>query len=212
MEQPVHEKPMRCFVGTNTPKEGFLVANQGLREASVSPDGTIAITLLRCFGWLSRDDLDTRRGGAGPQLETPEGQLLGTHHFALSLIPCSMDIHEAVAEAYAFQNQLRGVQTGSHHGMLPTEASLFTITPPTIQLSAIKHAEQGDLLVLRGYNPTGEIIEVHVDSLFELENVWRAGLHEKPQSRINGQEPHQVDFRVDPYQVFTLLIQPAAAK
>jgi hypothetical protein len=31
----------------------------------------IALTLLRCVGWLSRDDLSTRRGHAGPYMATP---------------------------------------------------------------------------------------------------------------------------------------------
>ncbi len=210
IEQPVHEKPMRCFVGVNNPQVGFLVASQGLREASVSRDGTIAITLLRCFGWLSRDDLDTRRGGAGPQLETPEGQSLGTHQFALSLIPFGVDIQKAVAEAYAFQSRLRGVQTASHDGMFPLEASLFRLSPNTIQLSTLKRSEDGNYLIFRGYNPTSDSTVVRLDSLLEIENAWRAGLNEAPQSQIDIPEPTHFLFTVDPYQVFTLLIQPTA--
>ncbi|MCJ7676525.1 MAG: hypothetical protein MUO35_02230, partial [Anaerolineales bacterium] len=48
---------------------------------SVSPDGLVAITLLHCFGWLSRDDLATRKGGAGPSVETPGGQERGPYRF-----------------------------------------------------------------------------------------------------------------------------------
>jgi len=46
---------------------------------------TILLTLLRCVGWLSRSDLVTRRGGAGPELETPDAQELGTHRFEFAV-------------------------------------------------------------------------------------------------------------------------------
>ena len=68
---------MRAFVTASCEGSGLMVASRGLREAGVSPQGTIAITLLRCFGWLSRSDLLTRKGGAGPMLATPGGQSPG---------------------------------------------------------------------------------------------------------------------------------------
>jgi 2-O-(6-phospho-alpha-D-mannosyl)-D-glycerate hydrolase len=46
---------------------------------------TILLTLLRCVGWLSRSDLATRRGGAGPELETPGAQEIGQHRFEFAV-------------------------------------------------------------------------------------------------------------------------------
>jgi mannosylglycerate hydrolase len=57
---------------------------RGLPEYEAIPtrDGLdVALTLLRCVGWLSRDDLATRSGGAGPTIATPGAQCLGTHTF-----------------------------------------------------------------------------------------------------------------------------------
>src|SRR5204863_408878 len=45
----------------------------------------LALALLRAVGWLSRDDLITRTGHAGPALETPGAQVLGDHRFRYSL-------------------------------------------------------------------------------------------------------------------------------
>ncbi|NNL65870.1 MAG: hypothetical protein HKP30_06495, partial [Myxococcales bacterium] len=45
---------------------GLSVVAPGLNEAEVTPDGTIAFTALRCVGDLSRHDLRTRPGPAGP--------------------------------------------------------------------------------------------------------------------------------------------------
>ena len=51
------------------------VANRGLAEVDAVPeaDGTtsLAVTLLRAVGWLSRGDLRLRPGDAGPGLATP---------------------------------------------------------------------------------------------------------------------------------------------
>ena len=51
-----------------------------------TPDGTIAVTLLRCVGWLSRDDLDERRGPAGPGTATPGAQMPGKWAFDYAII------------------------------------------------------------------------------------------------------------------------------
>ena len=83
-EQPTPTQHQRTFVDVNDGKIGLLVANRGLPEYEVIPgeEGvTVALTLLRCVGWLSRDDMHCRRGHAGPGLPTPGAQCLGTHTF-----------------------------------------------------------------------------------------------------------------------------------
>jgi alpha-mannosidase len=46
----------------------------------------LGVTLLRCVGWLSRDDLSTRYKHAGPPLETPEAQCLGRYTFEYAVL------------------------------------------------------------------------------------------------------------------------------
>ncbi|MHA1412213.1 MAG: hypothetical protein ACTSO4_06310, partial [Promethearchaeota archaeon] len=64
--------------------------NRGLPEyeALLDKDGNVilAITLLRCVGWLSRGDFESRRTDAGPSLYTPGAQCIGKHKFDLSLV------------------------------------------------------------------------------------------------------------------------------
>jgi mannosylglycerate hydrolase len=38
---------------------------KGLPEYEITEDGELAVRLLRCVGWLSRDDQSTRQAGAG---------------------------------------------------------------------------------------------------------------------------------------------------
>ncbi len=67
----------------------------------------IAITLLRCVGWLSRDDLSTRNGHAGPYLETPKAQMLGEWDFYYSIILGQKNFRQA----WSFDSPLRAVST-----------------------------------------------------------------------------------------------------
>jgi len=64
---------------------GLVLIDKGLPEYEVTEGGELALTLLRCVGWLSRADLSTRRGSAGPELPVPEAQCPGDHVFEYAL-------------------------------------------------------------------------------------------------------------------------------
>ena len=98
IETPVNVFPQKRFVDVSNGTIGLAVLNRGLPEYEVVQEGpgitgknamAIAITLLRCVEWLSRGDLPTRRGHAGPMEYTPEAQCLGQHEFDYALIPHS---------------------------------------------------------------------------------------------------------------------------
>src|SRR5947208_13593069 len=79
--------PMWSFVDVSDSRVGLALITDGLHEYEVLSDAPqqLALTLLRAVGWLSRDDLITRTGHAGPALETPGAQVLGDHRFRYSL-------------------------------------------------------------------------------------------------------------------------------
>lgn len=83
LELPTY--PMRSFVDASDGRQGLALITQGLHEYEMLPSGELALTLLRAVGWLSRDDLTTRTGHAGPALSTPGAQVPGTHAFRYSL-------------------------------------------------------------------------------------------------------------------------------
>ncbi|MCK4450236.1 MAG: hypothetical protein KAX26_06560, partial [Anaerolineae bacterium] len=120
-EQPVSTHPKRAFVDVSDGEQGVMLADRGLPEYEVlrCEDGAeIALTLLRCIGWLSRDDMHCRRGHAGPAEAVPEAQCPGRHTFRYSLIPHTGDYRQAHALAYGFQTDLRAIPTGAHPGPL----------------------------------------------------------------------------------------------
>ena len=80
--------PHRSFSAVEGAEFSAAIASRGILEVearSESAGSTILLTLLRCVGWLSRSDLATRRGGAGPELETPDAQELGAHRFEFAV-------------------------------------------------------------------------------------------------------------------------------
>jgi mannosylglycerate hydrolase len=90
VQKPLPTNHQKDFVSLSDKARTFSVLNKGLPEyeAILNGDGTVslAVTLLRCVGWLSRNDFAFRRMPAGPDLETPNAQCLGHHTFELSLI------------------------------------------------------------------------------------------------------------------------------
>ncbi len=130
-------------------------------ETLPRPDGSVevALTLLRCVGWLSRDDLASRFHHAGPAIETPEAQCLGSHAFeyALNLRGEQPDC-ELVRAAHDYRFGLVSGPPGIDlDGLLELEGTGFA-------LAALKAAEDGDGVILRVYNPTGEPADVGVRS------------------------------------------------
>ena len=120
VEQPVPTHPQKTFVDVSDGAAGLMVINRGLPEYEVlrEADGsvTVALTLLRCVGWLSRDDYPCRKGHAGPALETPEAQCLGHHVFEYAIVPHAGNWRVVYPEAHAFNAPLRAVSTDSHTG------------------------------------------------------------------------------------------------
>jgi len=94
-ELPRPEVPQRSFVDVSNEQGGLMIANRGLPEVAVvrdeNGDAEINLTLLRCVGWLSRDDLWNRVGHAGPPLMTPDAQELRPYTFDFCIIPHGPD-------------------------------------------------------------------------------------------------------------------------
>ncbi|HZC46345.1 MAG TPA: hypothetical protein VE243_07705, partial [Candidatus Acidoferrum sp.] len=81
--------PHRTFTAVEGVDFSAALVSRGILEVEARPEragSTILLTLLRCVGWLSRSDLATRRGGAGPELETPDAQEAGEHRFEFGLM------------------------------------------------------------------------------------------------------------------------------
>jgi mannosylglycerate hydrolase len=162
------------------PHQGFVAANgltvvaPGLNEAEATPDGTIAITLLRSTGWLSRMDLHTRPSHAGPALPTPGAQCIRTTRARLWLMGTS-----SARAARDAELGLLATATGPRP-LVDEGAPLLSIEPREILLSALKPAEDGDGCVVRLLNPTDDDHDAFVRLGFDARAATSVRLDESP--------------------------------
>lgn len=128
--------PMWSFVDVGDGHRGLAFIADGLHEYEVlpGPPPELAPSLLRAVGWLSRDDLTTRSGQAGPEVATPGAQVPGAHRFRYSLY-----FHEGNWEAggvwRAAERALLPLLPG-HGALARTPAPLIEVGPDCIQMTA----------------------------------------------------------------------------
>jgi len=205
-EKPVPTQHQRTFVDVNDGHVGLLVANRGLSEYEViSLDGgvAVALTLLRCVGWLSRGDLHCRRGNAGPSLPTPGGQCPGKHTFEYALVPHQGGWESAYAQAHAFNAPLRAVPVCASDGPLPLSLSFVESDPSEFVITAIKQAEDGDGLIVRGCNMGGEALDVTLRLASSFRRVTRVNLNEEEQEELAA-DGRAARFTARAWQVVTV--------
>lgn len=211
VEPPRPEKPQRTWSDLNNGTHGLMLANRGLPEIEAlrgeNGQSELALTLLRCVGWLSRDDLSTRQGPAGFRLEVPEAQMPGRHRFEYSLIPHQGSWETAFPEASAFAAGLRAASTPIHPGPLLPEAHLVQVDDSAFVLSAIKAPEEGEGLVVRGYNTGGEPRTVHLALSLGFGHCWRSRLDETPLQELPRAADGSVDFPAAGHEIVTLVFR-----
>jgi hypothetical protein len=212
VEQPVATVPQRGWAGVSDGRIGLLVANRGLPEVEFIPgDGqtTIALTLLRCVGWLSRDDLSCRQHNAGPSLPTPEAQCPGRHTFHYAIVPhtgTDQMVRQVRMQAEAFRVPLRAVVAGVHPGSLPSTSSVIHVDPPTFVLTAIKQPEETSIpgLLVRGVNMSDHPITVRLRPWRAFNQVARVNLNEAFVEPLLAEADGAVTVRARPWEIVTV--------
>ncbi len=218
VEQPRPEKPMQGFVAIGDERTGAVLAARGLPEYEARPDGngtTLALTLLRAVGWLSRPDLACRRGDAGPEKQTPEAQEPGTHFFEYSFIPYAvasaaaggeqpLDWHGARAQAISFNVPLRGAATGVHDGPLAQAGSWVENSNADFVITAVKPPETGQGLIVRGFNAGLEGIQVLLRPYRPFARCARVDLNEEAQETLAVDADGRIRLGVRPREIVTL--------
>ena len=209
VEQPRPEVPQRAFTDVSDDKVGLMIANRGLPEVEALrvADGSteIALTLLRCVGWLSRDDFPMRRGHAGPMLPTPGAQMIGQWAFDYSIIPHTGCWQSAFREAYAFNVPLRAVVATVHAGGgLSSAAAFVRAVPETFVISAVKEAEEGQGWIVRGYNIGAEAINVTLTPWKRFTRAARVTLAEEVTDALEPAADGSLTFATRGHEIVTI--------
>lgn len=165
-EAPVNAMPLQSVVDAGDARAGMIVMSEGLMEYEVIPPASaddvaaIGLTVLRCVGWLSREDLATRKGNAGPSLESPGAQCLGAEEFRFAFAPRSTPPSEvALCEIgrrfLAPPVVVAGTGGPQHPASLPRRHSFLTVATDAdsgATLSALKKADERDSVIVRVFN------------------------------------------------------------
>jgi 2-O-(6-phospho-alpha-D-mannosyl)-D-glycerate hydrolase len=149
--------PHRTFTAVEAGAASAALMSRGIYEVEVRPDAagsTILLTLLRAVGWLSRSDLKMRRGGAGPELETPGAQELGQHRFEFAMSSFSGGYAGdsgfiQLAAAYAYPPRAFAATAPA---AAPSELQLASCDNPRIAFSTARPGPRPGAYRLRAYS------------------------------------------------------------
>ena len=204
VQSPVATFPQQGFVHAG----GVSVVAPGLVEAELlaDPEPALALTLLRAVGHLSRHDLHSRPGLAGPGTTTPAGQVPGPFEAWLSLLP-GLD----PAGARAAELGLRAAWSGARP-RVPEAATVLALVPETLLLSAFKPAQDGEGVILRVLNPGDEDCEARVELGFEPADARAVRLDEAPAPHAVWREgPRTLRFRAPPHALRSVRLKGSLA-
>lgn len=215
VEKPPTTFPQLGWMSIDNGEAGVTVANKGLPEYEVRNEeqgAAIYVTLLRAVGWLSRGDLVTRRGHAGPPIPTPDAQCKRKMTFELSIIPHKGDwkASKSYVEAGNFTAPLLSVYAPLNRGKAPATLKVASIDPPLV-VTALKKAEDNEWSILRFYNVGSEETEAEIKIGLPFQEAWLANLNEEPLEKVKA-ENGLLRLKVQPHKIVTLMLKPPRGK
>jgi alpha-mannosidase len=211
-EPPRLEVPQAMFTAISNEQLSLTIANRGLPEVEIynneSGNTEIAITLLRCVGWLSRDDLKTRKGHAGPMgIATPDAQMIGKFSFDYSIIPGGNDWRKSLHHAYSFNASLKPLTTSIHSGMLPSRCSFIENQSQDFVITAIKQPEYGSGVIVRGFNTLSSPIDVSLKLWRIFNQAQLVSLDEKVIETLSISSNGSINLNVGGNKIITILFK-----
>ncbi|MDZ7373335.1 MAG: glycosyl hydrolase-related protein [candidate division KSB1 bacterium] len=231
VQPPSPTRHFQRFVSLGRGGRGLALVAHGLHEYEATEDGDLALTLFRSVGWLSRNDLLTRKGHAGWAIPTPEAQCLRTLRFSYALLP-----HEGEVRRSDVYNALLGfvlpIQVARadwkpslgidlppeerplkeepafrRSGVLPDRASLVKIEGEGVVLSSLKPAWRGEGIVVRVYSVNTVGTEVRAEWLWPLRHAFEVNLNEEYLNTVACRD-NEFRFHLRPGQIRTFLVIP----
>jgi mannosylglycerate hydrolase len=206
-ESPVSSMPMISVVDAGDADTGATVIGKGLMEYEIVGP-SIAITLIRAVGDLSRNDLVTRPSGhAGPPVATPAAQCLGLQRFELAFEPHGPAplTGELMASARAQNIPPRVTTARRPGGNGPLIRSFLRIERRAgdVVLSALKRAEDRSSTIVRLFNPGDEDADVVLSAGNPIAHAFSVNFLEERQAALTIGDGG-VELRLRPKQIQTI--------
>lgn len=211
MERVVPTAPLHRWVARFTPDAGAVVFSDGLAEYESHEDGSVAVTLVRAVGALSRHDLPERPGNAGWPADTPGAQSPGPFDasFAIALLgtdsPDVRDMIERLADDVLLPIMGETLRSNLRE---PHAAGGLELSGDGLVFSAAKPAQRAGWIVLRCVNRRDTSARGTWRLNRTIIEAVRARLDETPEGalRVDGST---VGFEAAPREIVTLLVRLA---
>ncbi|MCD4690568.1 hypothetical protein K8S17_03825 [bacterium] len=212
VQAPPATLPQQEYSLVTDGQRGLAVLNRGLPEIEASRDAdgcaVLSLTLLRCVGWLSRDDFPTRRSqNAGPTLFTPEAQCPGHHVFRYAVTPVE---GRALASGLPRLSSRYRVppltRQGVEDGMLEGGHSFLSAENGFVKITAVKRHGERDTLVVRLCNLAGEPSEELLTLGRRVSSAWRVNLLEERGEELAVRGSFQIPLTLGPHEIVTVEI------
>jgi alpha-mannosidase len=212
MEAPPPTAPLHRWVALHGAARGAVVYADGLAEYEATPDGRVAVTLVRAVGELSRRDLPERPGNAGWPAPTPAAQCVGPFaaELALALLGPRSPAVEAEIERLADDVLLPlAGETLRAALAVPDPSPAVELEGEGLAFGAVKPSEDGAWVVLRCVNVTGHSVAGAWRVGVPLREARLARLDETPLEQLgiesDGSGGSLVRFDVGPRGVVTIV-------
>lgn len=199
------------FADLSSEKCGISVITKGIPEFEIINDSyyKMSLTLLRSVGWLSRDDLRTRGGGAGPAMPTPEAQCLGVNVFEYAIYPHQKSVTKSDVIKVVTQNSI-GVKhiqyKAKENSSISVGDYLLHLDSDKLVKSALKMSEKQDGVIIRFYNPmpSPQIFKITPSEHFDYSNVNFVNLNEKVLGKLHKDSSGAYSGDIKPYEIISL--------
>jgi len=196
----------REFIDLNNGENGMAILSKGLPEYQVIDDDTIAVTLFRSVGWIAKE-INSRIGDAGPEIFTPDAQCLREMQFEYAVYPHKDDTFKGQVQRHAdlYNVDLVPLTTNQHEGVFKSEHSFINAKDRlnSVKFTAIKRSEDGQAIIVRGYNSAEQDTQVKLSGSFIIQCAWTANFLEENLDELVVNN-NTIELVVKSKKIFTL--------
>ncbi|NUO79280.1 hypothetical protein HUU05_04320 [candidate division KSB1 bacterium] len=212
IQPPAPTSPMQRLCGVEDRRGGLALLTHGLHEYEAIKERkgiALAVTLLRCVGWLSRPDLATRPDNAGPQYVAPEAQCLGEQKFHYAFMPYAAGArtHALATHAQSYRVPMLEEQCTGKISNQPPEYSLLQCEPEALVVTAVKKCEQRNTTIVRFYNASHERVKGKCTWGAPLTHAWRVNLAEDRLEEIPIIAKSRLELDVPAWRIVTIEVE-----
>lgn len=181
----------QTFAGVEGSARGVAILNRGMGGYQIQK-GTVRHILLR--------SITDFKG-----YYCPQAAQAGSHTFEYSIYSYEGGWSNSglIRRAHSFNSPVRVIATDAHKGSFPSEYSFISVEKGHFEVTALKKAEMGNGLVLRGYETQGKPESIRLRLKLPLTHAWFATLLEQP---IRPAPIHDgmIEFKCRPFEFVTL--------